>query len=243
MVDALFAVPRLADIYDALEPDRSDLDAYLAMVEEFRVSSVLDVGCGTGTLACLLAQGGKLVVGVDPASASLDVARRKPGADGVRWVHGDATTVSQVRVDLVTMTGNVAQVFVDDQDWAVTLASARAALQPGGRLVFESRDPAREAWRGWTRDQTQKQVDIPGVGGVETWVELTAVALPLVSFQTTFVFASDWATLTSHSTLRFRGQNETTASLRAAGFAVQEVRDARDRPGLEMVFVAAAVDE
>ena len=38
-------------------------------------------------------------------------------------------------------------------------------------------------------------------------------------------------------------RNEIEASLRSVGFTVQEVRDARDRPGLEMVFVAAAVDE
>jgi len=33
--DALFADSRLAEIYDALDADRSDLDAYLAMAEEF----------------------------------------------------------------------------------------------------------------------------------------------------------------------------------------------------------------
>jgi len=64
MVDALFASPRLAEIYDPLDSDRSDLDASLAMVEEFAVSSVLDIGCGTGTFACLLAQRGISVVGV-----------------------------------------------------------------------------------------------------------------------------------------------------------------------------------
>lgn len=29
------------------------------------------------------------VVRVDPAEASLEVVRRKPGADAVRWVHTD----------------------------------------------------------------------------------------------------------------------------------------------------------
>lgn len=45
MPDALYADPRLAPLYDPLDPDRSDLDAYLAMVEEFEARSVLDVGC------------------------------------------------------------------------------------------------------------------------------------------------------------------------------------------------------
>lgn len=238
VVDAHFRVPRLAEIYDALNPVRGDLDMYTAMVDEFGADTVLDVGCGTGTFACLLAMRGKTVVGMDPASASLDVARRKPGADRVRWLVGDATATPELEADIVTMTGNVAQVFVSDEDWAAALAAARAALSPGGRLVFETRDPAKEAWRNWTREQTHKQVDVPGIGGVENWVDLTAVRLPLVSFRTTFVFASDGAVLTSDSTLRFRDRDEVVASLAGVGLVVEDVRGAPDRPGLEMVFVA-----
>ena len=79
MVDEIFADPRLAELYDPFEQDRSDLAAYVDLVDELGARSVLDVGCGTGTLACSLAQRGVTVVGVDPATASLEVARRKPG--------------------------------------------------------------------------------------------------------------------------------------------------------------------
>ena len=37
------------------------------------------------------------------------------------------------------MTGNVAQVFITDDDWAQVLHAVRAALRPGGYLVFETR--------------------------------------------------------------------------------------------------------
>ena len=79
MSDALFNEPRLARIYDLVEGERGDLDPYLAMVSEFGARSVLDVGCGTGTFACLLADRGIESVGVDPAAASLEIARAKPG--------------------------------------------------------------------------------------------------------------------------------------------------------------------
>jgi ubiquinone/menaquinone biosynthesis C-methylase UbiE len=90
VADAIFEHPRLAAIYDELDPDRSDLDAYLAMAEELGAASVLDVGCGTGTFALLLAGRGLDVIGVDPAEASLSVARAEPDAERVRWIHGDA---------------------------------------------------------------------------------------------------------------------------------------------------------
>lgn len=240
MVDAHFWVPRLAQLYDALDPVRSDLDAYVAMVAEFGADTVLDIGCGTGVFACQLVEQGVIVVGVDPAVASLDVARRKPSADAVRWIAGDATGLPALQVAMVTMTGNVGQVFLSEEEWYATLTAARGALRPGGRLIFETRDPSKRDWEAWTREQSYRRVDIVGVGRVETWVEVTEVALPLVGFRTTFVFDSDGAVMTSDSTLRFRDKDEVAGSLETAGFVVEEIRDAPDRPGLEMVFIAAA---
>ena len=238
MPDAIFAEPRLAELYDPLDPDRSDLDAYLAMAGEFGARSVLDVGCGTGTLACLLAGRGLEVTAIDPAAASLDVGRRKPGADRVRWLHTAAAGLPPLQADLAVMTGNVAQVFVTDGEWAAALRAVRQALRPAGRLVFESRDPARKAWLEWTREQTYRRVVIPDAGPVQTWTELTGAGQDLVSFQMTFVFERDGAVLTSGSTLRFRSRAELAGSLAAVGLAVEEVRDAPDRPGRELVFIA-----
>jgi len=238
VADAHYEDPRLAQIYDPLEGDRPDLDVYLALVEELGAQFVLDVGCGTGTFACLLAQRDLLVIGLDPASASLDVARAKMGSEDVRWVHGDVTALPPTQVDVATMTGNVAQVFVTDENWLATLAAIRQALRPGGYFVFESRIPEDEAWRRWTPEATRSRVEVPGVGTVDSWVVVTEVAEPLVSFRSVFTFARDGAVLTSDSTLRFRSLEELTASLADAEFAVREVRDAPDRPGREFVFIA-----
>lgn len=243
MADAVFDEPRLAAIYDALDPDRSDLLAYLDMVEEFGARSVLDLGCGTGVFALMLADHGITVIGVDPAGASLDVARAKPGAARVTWIHGDACAIpSSVAVDAVTMTANVAQVFVTDAEWSSMLAAVHAALRPGGRLIFETRDPARRAWEDWTEELTRTTTDIPGVGRVTEWVQVTDVDADLVTFESPNIFESDGEVITSRSTLRFRARADVEASLAAAGFVVDEVRDAPDRPGRELVFVARRVD-
>ncbi|WP_219461211.1 class I SAM-dependent methyltransferase [Nonomuraea rhizosphaerae] len=243
MADAIFEHPRLVSVYDALDPDRGDLDVYAAVADELGARSVLDIGCGTGTFALLLASRGLQVTGVDPALASLDAARAKPGADLVRWLHGDATSLPRLRVDLATMTGNVAQAIVEPRAWDGTLRGAFHALRPGGHLVFETRDPAARAWLGWNRAQTYQAAEVPGVGGVEQWTDLVDVSGPLVTFRGTWVFAADGQVLTSDSTLRFRERDEVEAALIAHGYVVREVRDAPDRPGLEFVFVASRPDE
>ena len=237
MADAIFELPQLAAMYDALDPDRSDLDVYGAIADELGARSVLDVGCGTGSFALLLADKGLAVTGVDPASASLHVARTKPGAERVRWIQGDATGLPPLEVDLATMTGNVAQAIVDDPFWEGTLRGVYDALRPGGYLVFETRDPTFEAWREWTRAASLEVTQIEGVGVVEHWAELTAVDLPVVSFRWTFVFP-DGDVLTSDSTLRFRERDEVQAALVAHGYVVDDVRGAPDRPGRELVFLA-----
>ncbi|EMF27995.1 MULTISPECIES: class I SAM-dependent methyltransferase [Streptomyces] len=238
MPDACFAHPRLAAVYDPLDPDRGDLDAYLRTAREFGARRVLDIGCGTGVFALLLADEGIDVVGADPAAASLDVARAKPGAGRVRWIEGDATDLPPLTADLATMTGNVAQAIADPADWHATLRGARSALRPGGRLVFETRDPARRAWETWTREHSYVRADVPGAGVVESWHDVTAVDGPLVTFRTTYVFASDGEVLTSDSTLRFRQRQEVEADLADHGYVLEDVRDAPDRPGREFVFVA-----
>jgi 2-polyprenyl-3-methyl-5-hydroxy-6-metoxy-1,4-benzoquinol methylase len=75
--DAIFTHPRLAPIYDIVDGNRDDLAAYLSIADELGAERVLDVGCGTGCLAVLLAASGRTVVGVDPAWASLEVAKSK----------------------------------------------------------------------------------------------------------------------------------------------------------------------
>ena len=65
------------------------------------------------------------------------------------------------------MTANVAQAIVDAEAWRATLRGVHRALRPGGHLVLEMRDPAYGAWRGWTRAQTYRTADVPGIGVVE----------------------------------------------------------------------------
>lgn len=243
MPDSIFSNPRLARVYDPLDPDRSDLEMYLRYIEEFKAVTVLDVGCGTGTLVSKLTAKGIVALGVDPAAASIDVAREKVDSDLAEFVVGTAVDVStdpsrQTHFDLVTMTANVAQVFLTDDDWMATLQAIKTCLRSGGYLIFETRRPADRAWERWTKDQTHRLVELEGEGAVEKWIQVTKVDGELVRFESPTIFHRDGERIDSTSTLRFRDEDTIEQSLSAAGFIGIEVRDLPYAPGRGWLILA-----
>src|SRR5580704_11154015 len=84
-----YADPRLAALYDALNPADASTAFYLSLPGA-PPARILDVGCGTGLLACEFAARGYDVTGADPAAAMLATARARPGGDQVRWVQASA---------------------------------------------------------------------------------------------------------------------------------------------------------
>lgn len=239
MPDAIYDHPRVAAVYDPLDPDRSDLEEYAhVVIDELGAESVLDIGCGTGTFAVLLATRGVRVIGVDPAAASVAIARRKPGAGAVTWVDGTVDDLPPLQVDAATMTANVAQVFLSDEEWLATLRTARAALRPGGTLVFEARRPEDRAWERWTKEASHQVVAVPGVGDVEDWIEVTSVDGDLVTFDSPTIFHADGERIESTSTLRFRSREGIEQSIAAAGLEVLDVRDLNYAPGRSWLYLA-----
>lgn len=247
-LDAHYTDPLLVALYDAENSGRDDTEFYLRLAARRGARTVVDIGCGTGVLAVGLALDGREVVGVDPADAMLDVARARPGGHLVTWVDGTAEQalqhVSPGSVDLVVMTGHVAQVFLEDEDWAQVLDTAGQLLATDGCLAFETRDPSSAAWERWTPELTHERV-VADDGTVSTsWVEVTSVEGGLVTFDGHTVL-EDGVDRVSTSTLRFRSQDEVTASLERAGFGSVVVHGGWDGqpvgPGTaELVVVASA---
>lgn len=108
---------------------------------------IVDVGCGTGSLAVLLHRVAPeaQIVGVDPDPDMLEVARRKPGGDRVRWrvAMGDAlvSELGAESADAVVSSLVLHQCPVPMK--RAVLASMFTALRPGGRLVIADYGPQR----------------------------------------------------------------------------------------------------
>ena len=103
---------------------------------------VLEIGCGTGTLALMLARRGATVVGVDTSLAMLEVARERIAAEGlegrVELRHLDASIIADHFppgiFDLIVSTLVFSELPPDEV--AYVLRAARQLLAPGGRLAI-----------------------------------------------------------------------------------------------------------
>ncbi|WP_137154095.1 class I SAM-dependent methyltransferase [Rhizobium sp. FKL33] len=216
--DRLYSDPRLVDFYD-LENGWGPDTRYCAELAR-TAGSVLDFGCGTGLFLVGIADG-RPMVGVDPADAMLDVARRRDKGAHVRWVKGDIRNIRLgERFDLVTMTGHAFQCLLTDADVAAALDTIAAHLTPSGQFIFDTRNPVRREWESWTPQASRRIVAHPVYGDVESWNDITFdEATGIVCYETVYRLPSG-ETLSSHSSIRFIDQARLAGLIARAGLVV-----------------------
>jgi ubiquinone/menaquinone biosynthesis methyltransferase len=107
---------------------------------------VLDLATGTGDLALAAAEQGAAVVGLDLAPRMIRLARVKPGADAVRFLVGDMTSLPLPPASIDVVTTGYGLRNVPDLDRAI--AEIARVLRPGGRfLSLDFEKPEHPAWR------------------------------------------------------------------------------------------------
>jgi ubiquinone/menaquinone biosynthesis C-methylase UbiE len=223
MPDRHFADAGLASLYDAFNPRESGGDHRFSLPMILAAESVLDVGCGTGSLLHWARESGHegRLVGLDPAEGMLVQARRRTD---IEWVHGDLSTAPwDGEFDFAVMTGHAFQVLLTDDEVRTAFSAVRRALKPGGRFGFETRNPAGRAWERWTPSNVWE------AGDVRSWNDAGPLENGLVSFRTTYESPSWEEPKYSESTLRFLDVPTLNEFVGEAGLVVDEQYGSWDR--------------
>ena len=241
-LDLHYTDPQLVALYDINNPRGINTDFYVQLAEDIKAKTIFDLGCGTGLLTRELAGNDRQVIGIDPSPAMLTYARQQACADSVLWKKGDASVLGSPKADLVLMTGNVVQIFLDDSKWYATLRAIYSALRQEGYIAFESRNPAAKAWENWNRESTYKLIKSP-FGPVEYWLELNSVSHNRVRFKSYYVFNKTGKVLEARSELCFRSFNEILNTLQEIGFCTKHVygnwhREPVTEESNVMIFIA-----
>jgi ubiquinone/menaquinone biosynthesis C-methylase UbiE len=146
MPDPLAAVragyDRWAMVYDHDANPLQALEdpAVRAAAGDVRGLAVLDLGCGTGRHALWLAAAGANVTALDFSAGMLDEARRKPGAEAVRFVEHDLHQPLPFGAEFDLVVSGL--VLEHLRDVGPFFTEARRVLKGGGRAVISAMHPA-----------------------------------------------------------------------------------------------------
>jgi 2-polyprenyl-3-methyl-5-hydroxy-6-metoxy-1,4-benzoquinol methylase len=115
--------------------------------------TIVDLGCGHGLFANLLAERSaeRRVIGIDPDERKIAVAKLTE-RDGVRFEVGDATTYALPACDAVTVIDVL--YLLPELDQVRVIANAARALRPGGVLVVYGQERRADPrfWMGYAQE-------------------------------------------------------------------------------------------
>ena len=154
----------IADLYDHVTPyrERADVEFF---VDEARKTGgpVLEIGCGTGRVLIPTARAGIEIMGLDLSDHMLDRCRANLSSESdevrsrVKLVKGDMRSFDLGRQFLlVTLPFRPFQHLTTVEDQLSCLASARAHLSDGGRLILDLFNPKLEVL---VADDLGKEID------------------------------------------------------------------------------------
>ncbi len=186
------------------------------------VSTVVDIGCGTGTLALLLAARGWHAVGIDASSGMIEVASAKSKDTGVTFLCQDMTTLKlDAKVTLATSFFDTLNHLDNKQELDATMKRVHDALAPGGFFVFDTSN--ERCYKVlWTKTEVVRHQDFLMV------LENNYTLRTRVAESHVTLFERKGETYKRSEEVvreRYFPRNEVGRALRNAGFAILEHRE------------------
>lgn len=218
----VFSDAELAALYDVQNPWAFDghPENRFVSVMVWHAESVLDVGCGTGSLLHTARREGHAgrLAGVDPDPAMLDRAKRRADIDWRLEKAEDITWVQEF--ELATMTSNAFQCLITDQAVRSSLRAVRTALLDGGRFVFGTRHVQARAWKSW-KPSNAFDTTLPDGRVLRTWHHVEDVDGDVVTLTETTGLPDGTVLRADRGRLRFFDAPTLYTFLTDAGFAVE----------------------
>jgi SAM-dependent methyltransferase len=135
---------------DGADPEYTEQILPLAQSEMAGRARVVDIGCGDGQIARMLAEAGSQVVGVDPTWNQISVAQQRAG--GPVFVRAGAAGLPLADGSADGAVACLVFEHIDDLDQAI--AEVARVLTPGGRFSFFLNHPLLQTpGSGWIDDQ------------------------------------------------------------------------------------------
>ncbi|HWK80638.1 MAG TPA: class I SAM-dependent methyltransferase [Thermomicrobiales bacterium] len=209
-----------AELYDVLNPWSGSDAFFLDWVMGAR--SAIDIGCGTGRLLHRAREAGHTgeLVGIDPDPGMIAVASASR-VGGVAWRQVRAAEIAdRARFDLAVMASHGFQYLATDEELDRSLAAIARALKPGGRFVFDTRNPLAREWETWTPEHPVDVVD-PAGRELRMVYHVEEVTADRVTFTESTCDRDGWPLRVDRATFRFLPLEALNARLHAAGFVVE----------------------
>jgi SAM-dependent methyltransferase len=136
----------MAQVYDRwMAHDGAPYEQWCGFIDaacrnhDSEVRTILEIGCGTGSMTRMLSERGYEVTGVDASAAMLEKARQKLGPSA-RLVHArlpEAETPDFGRHDAAICCFDVVNYFVEDGQLTGAFSQIRQGLRPGALFIFD----------------------------------------------------------------------------------------------------------